>query len=368
MDGQNARTLARFGGSGSRPTATRSPRSSTGPTTSPTSPGAARPALQFLEDAAHPRGLWRRTTLAASLPNGRIGKSCSTSTPWPRPRARTGSGAAPRPAAGTTTARSCACRAAAAMPSCCASSIWRAKAFVTGGFVLPEAKGAAELAGCRYAAALQRLWRRGDGDALRLCAHRPAVASRRGPARRAGRVRDRRRAYRRGRGLDRTVGSERVWFYDRFDFFDKHVWIGDRSGRKAKLELPTDAWVDFYRGHRAGESTRTPWTVGGVTYAADTLLAGEIADILAGEPDLRRAVRAGRARGAAGASPGRRPPVAVDLRQSPAALRGVRRGLRPAGRARVSKDCRRSAWSRSGGSIARRPNPTAIFSSAARIR
>ena len=105
------------------PIATPSRRFSTGPTRSPTSPGAARTSTisgRMPSSRAACGGARRRKVSASS---SRRGKSFSTSTRSQRRRARIGSGAAPRRGQARTIARSCACRAAAAMRWFCASSI-----------------------------------------------------------------------------------------------------------------------------------------------------------------------------------------------------------------------------------------------------
>ena len=121
------------------------------------------------------------------------------------------------------------------------------KAFVTDGFVLPEAKSSAWL----------------DADTLLLSsAYGEGMATTSGYPRTV-------RLWRRGTdvkqapvvfdtapgnmsafaGVDRTDASPRVWFSERLDFFNHHLWLGDEAGAKTKLDLPTDAQVD---SHRAG--------------------------------------------------------------------------------------------------------------------
>src|SRR5882757_1545087 len=103
------------------------------------------------------------------------------------------------------------------------------KAFVTDGFVLPEAKGGAA-------------WF--DADTLLLAsAYGEGMATTSGYARTV-------RRWRRGHGvdaapvifetspdnmavfldIDRTAASSRVWFVERLDFFNHNVWLGDEAG------------------------------------------------------------------------------------------------------------------------------------------
>jgi prolyl oligopeptidase len=73
--------------------------------------------------------------------------------------------------------------------------------------------------------------------------------------------------------------------------------MGDRSGPKVKLDLPTDASTDAY-GDWMVVKRRTAWTVGGATYRPDTLLGISLPAFLAGdrkfavlfEPGERRAL------------------------------------------------------------------------------
>jgi len=102
--------------------------------------------------------------------------------------------------------------------------------------------------------------------------------------------------------LDHTRASgedvELVWYLERPGFFDAIVSMGDRSGPKRKLDLPTDITLEAHRGWLVVKR-RTPWTVGGHTYAPDTLLGISFPAFLAGdrsftvvfEPGERRALQ-----------------------------------------------------------------------------
>jgi prolyl oligopeptidase len=98
--------------------------------------------------------------------------------------------------------------------------------------------------------------------------------------------------------VDREAEDERVWFAERLGFFDAPVWIGDRTGRKTRIDLPTDASVEWHRGWLAVKR-RTPWTIGGETHPPDTVLGISFAAFLAGdrrftklfEPAERRALQ-----------------------------------------------------------------------------
>jgi prolyl oligopeptidase len=283
--GQNARTLARFGGARFKADTDTLTAIFDRPDNIPYVTRRGGLLYNFWQDAEHPRGLWRRTTLAAFVTDrpdwetlldlDALAAAEGEDWVW----------------GGSSTLPPDHHRAILRLSRGGSDAVvlrefdLTRKAFVEGGFTLPQAKGATDwldadtlLLSSAYGseamvtrsgyARTVRLWRRGEDPLDAPVGFEIGAGGIRAAA-----------------GLDRTAASERVVFYDQFDFFDKNVWIGDRSGRKAKLDLPTDAWVDFHRDVVLVK-TRTPWTAGGVTYAADTLLAGEIADVLAGAPEF----------------------------------------------------------------------------------
>jgi len=81
---------------------------------------------------------------------------------------------------------------------------------------------------------------------------------------------------------DREVAEERVWFVEALGLIDAKVWIGDRNGPKAQLDIPSDCWAQVGRSWLAVKP-RTPWSVGGETYKADTVIVVSLPDFLAGE-------------------------------------------------------------------------------------
>jgi prolyl oligopeptidase len=172
-----------------------------------------------------------------------------------------------------------------------------ARGFVAGGFRLPEAKGGAAwldrdavllfsaigegMATQSGYARTVRLWRRGtDPSAAPVIfatdADHMAVSA----------------------DLDRELESECVWFADRPGFFDEIVWIGDRSGPKTRLDLPTDTALAWHRGWLAVKR-RTAWDIAGTTYPPDTVLGISFGAFLKGdrqftklfEPAARRALQ-----------------------------------------------------------------------------
>ncbi|WP_095204981.1 prolyl oligopeptidase family serine peptidase [Mesorhizobium carmichaelinearum] len=82
--------------------------------------------------------------------------------------------------------------------------------------------------------------------------------------------------------LDRTAESERIWFLDSPAYFEEIVRIGDRSGPTTEIDLPRDAWWNSF-GDWLAVKPRKPWTVGGMTYAADTLIGISLSSFIAGE-------------------------------------------------------------------------------------
>src|SRR5262249_6438950 len=113
------------------------------------------------------------------------------------------------------------------------------KTFVPGGFELPAAKGRAEwldadtllltsphgegmATACGYARTV-RLWRRGTAvEQATVLFEIPAESM---------------AAY---AHVDRTDAAQKVWFSEQIGFFDIAVSLGDASGPKQRLDLPTD--------------------------------------------------------------------------------------------------------------------------------
>ena len=253
--------------------------------------------FNFWKDAAHPRGLWRATTLDSyrrEPPEWGIlldldALAAKEGEDW------TWSGAA--------TIHGTHDRAMLMLSRGGADAVvlrefdLPARDFVPEGFTLPEAKGGAAwldldtlllssasgegmTTSSGYARTV-RLWRRGTDPLAATVifetqAHHMAV----------------------GAGVDRESAEERLEFVDRIGFFDAVVWIGDRTGPKTRIDVPTDASVEWHRGWLAVKR-RTPWTVGGETHPPDTVLGISFAAFLAGdrrftklfEPAERRALQ-----------------------------------------------------------------------------
>jgi prolyl oligopeptidase len=159
-----------------------------------------------------------------------------------------------------------------------------AKSFVKEGFVLPEAKGSVGwldadtlllssafgegMATTSGYARTIRLWRRGTDVGQAPVVFETAPDS-------MGIFTD----------VDRTVAIPRIWFVERLGFFDVSLWLGDKTGAKTRLDLPTDIWMQAHQDWLVVK-LRTAWTVRGQTYAPDTVLGISLAAFLAGDRDF----------------------------------------------------------------------------------
>jgi prolyl oligopeptidase len=297
VEAQNAVTLARFGDT--RFAADRDTLAAIydRPDNIPVIARRGPQVFNFWKDAAHPRGLWRVTTLdnyRGEQPEWDIlldldALAAKEGEDW------TWSGATTIP--GTHD------RAIVKLSSGGADAVvlrefdLASRDFVAGGFTLPEAKGGAAWAdrdtlllssalgegmatSSGYARTV-RLWRRGSDPLVapvifETAANHMAV----------------------GAEVDREAAEERVVFLETIGFFDSIGWLGDRTGPQTRLDVPTDAWLSWHRGWVAVKR-RTPWTVGGETYPGDTVLGMSFAAFLAGdrhftklfEPAERRALQ-----------------------------------------------------------------------------
>jgi prolyl oligopeptidase len=254
--------------------------------------------FNFWKDAAHSRGLWRATTLnsfRSTTPEWEIlldldGLSAREGEDW------TWSGATTIPGSHD--------RAIVMLSRGGADAVvlrefdLSARDFVPGGFFLPEAKGGAAwldrdtlllssalgegMATNSGYARIVRLWRRGD-DPLAA----PVIFATEADHMAVWADVDR-----------ESKVEEQLVYVERLGFFDAVLWIGDRTGPKTRIDLPTDAWVTWHQGWLAVRR-RTPWTVGGDTYVPDTVLGISMAAFLAGdrrftklfEPAERRALQ-----------------------------------------------------------------------------
>jgi prolyl oligopeptidase len=84
---------------------------------------------------------------------------------------------------------------------------------------------------------------------------------------------------------DDTPGFERDLVIHRTGFFDAVMHLLGADDRLTLVETPSDAWVDVHREWLLVR-LRTPWTVGERTYAAGALLVARLAEYLAGDRTL----------------------------------------------------------------------------------
>jgi prolyl oligopeptidase len=95
--------------------------------------------------------------------------------------------------------------------------------------------------------------------------------------------------------ITREGGQEQLWFVESRAMLEARHWVGDRSGPKAQIDVPPDAQVRARRGWLAVQP-RTSWTTGGESYAPDTLLGISLPAFLAGDRRLRRLFEPGERR------------------------------------------------------------------------
>ncbi len=247
----------------------------------------------FWRDAAQPRGLWRRATLQSY-----------------RTRAPAWEVLLDLDALAAAENEDWVWQGAATLPPDHARALVRlsrggsdavvlrefdlpSRRFVADGFALPEAKGGAAwldadtlllssaLGGetrSGYASTV-RLWRRGE-DPL---AAPPLFTTDPGNMNAWG-------------SYDRQGG--RLVFAEKPGFFDTHVWIGDRTGPRQQVELPSDARYLWEKDWLA-VAGRTEWRAGEDTLGPDTVAVIGLPAFLAGdrrfktvfEPTPRRALQ-----------------------------------------------------------------------------
>ncbi len=85
--------------------------------------------------------------------------------------------------------------------------------------------------------------------------------------------------------VDRTATPPRLWFVTRPGFFDTIAWIGDRTGVKERIDLPTDAVWQVHADVLLVKP-RTPWSVAGRTYEPDQLLGLSLSSFMTGDRDF----------------------------------------------------------------------------------
>jgi prolyl oligopeptidase len=253
--------------------------------------------FNFWKEAEHPRGLWRATTLDSyrtDAPDWDIlldldALAAREGEDW------TWSGAVTIPGSHD--------RAILMLSRGGADAVvlrefdLPARDFVSGGFTLPEAKGGAAWLD-RDNLLLSSAW--GEGMATNSGYARTVRLWRRGTNPSSAPIIFQTGAEHMGvwAELDRDYAEERVEFVERIGFFDAAYWIGDRTGPKTRVDVPTDASIKLHRGWFALKR-RSPWTIGDETHPPDTVLGISFAALLAGdrhftklfEPAERRALQ-----------------------------------------------------------------------------
>ncbi|MFO1220283.1 MAG: prolyl oligopeptidase family serine peptidase [Burkholderiaceae bacterium] len=240
--------------------------------------------FNFWQDAEHPRGLWRRTTLAdyrrADIPwdvlldVDALNRSENANWVW--------AGAA---CLGPAYAR---CLVSLSRGGADATVVREydigTRRFVDGGFTLPEAKsrvhwldadtvlvgtdfGAGSLTDSGYPRIVKR-WRRGQP----LAQAETIFEAERGDV--SAHV-----------SVDRTPGFERVVIERALDFYNTRAWLW-RDGRLQPIDKPDDAQLVFWR-ERLLLALRSDWTVGTRRFASGSLLAADAQAYLAGRREMQ---------------------------------------------------------------------------------
>nr|WP_269759290.1 hypothetical protein [Variovorax sp. E3] len=84
---------------------------------------------------------------------------------------------------------------------------------------------------------------------------------------------------------DNTPGFERDFVTRQIDFYESETWLRGADGRLVKIDVPDDSNTDITREWMLIEP-REDWTVAGRTYASGSLLAAKFDDYMAGRREL----------------------------------------------------------------------------------
>jgi prolyl oligopeptidase len=88
-----------------------------------------------------------------------------------------------------------------------------------------------------------------------------------------------------GASHDSTVGFERDFVTRTIDFFSSETFVRSADGKLTKIDVPADAIVDAHREWLLVQP-RTAWTVDGKTYPSGALLAAKFDDFMKGKREL----------------------------------------------------------------------------------
>ena len=285
VDGRTADTVRRFGGPRRDAEAAALAALMDRPDKIPGVTRRGEHLYNFWQDAANPRGLWRRTTLASYLrpaPDWEIvldvdAMARAEGEDW----VYAGAAVEPERRERAILRLSRGGSDAVVLREFDVPS----RGFVAGGFAAPEAKGGTawvdrdtlllfttlpsasgvETSTRSGYSRTVRLWRRGSAIADAPVVFAVDAASMAAQA-----------------FVDRSGAEPRIWFTEAIAFFDHAGWLGDPSGPKHRLDLPTDAQWDVH-GDVLLVKPRTPFGVSGRTHPPDTLLAFPLSGFLAGE-------------------------------------------------------------------------------------
>ena len=239
----------------------------------------------FWQDAANPRGLWRRTTLASFRTEAPDWETLLDVDALATAEGEDWTWAGANTLPGTHEIAILRLSRGGSDAVVLREFALATTSFVTDGFTLPEAKGgvawwdrdtlllASVHGGERFAttsgyARTVRLWRRGADPAAAPVIYEvnPAFMSC-------------------WALVERSHVDKTVWFCDKPSFFEQRAAIGDLTGAKTKLDLPTEVWIES-SGDWLTVKPRQPWTVGGRTHAPDTLLGISLARFISGARDF----------------------------------------------------------------------------------
>jgi prolyl oligopeptidase len=256
----------------------------------------------FWQDAAHPRGLWRRTSPASFATDApdwevvldldRLAEAEGEDWVW--------HGAVTRPVAHD--------RALLRLSRGGGDAVvlrefdTRTRSFPRDGFILPEAKASADWLDLDTLLLGSPLGTAGDGTPAASASGYPRVIRRwqRSTDPLAAPILFEAAPTSMGAwaGVDRENGRETLVFTEQLGFFDTAHHLGDRDGPQQRLPLPTDVRAAWQGGWIVAVP-RTSWTLDGVTHPPDTLLGTSVADLLVGRarwqvlfrPGPRRAIQ-----------------------------------------------------------------------------
>ncbi len=215
--------------------------------------------FNFWKDAEHPRGLWRTTTLESYRTEAPEWELLLDLDALSEAEGEDWIWAGPATLPATHDRAMLSLSRGGGDATVLREFDLTTRSFVADGFTLPEAKGGAT-------------WL--DRDTLLLqSAYGPGMATRSGYAKTV-------RLWKRGADpltapvifeipeesmgagahVDREAETETIWFTERIAFFDVRYWIGDRTGAKTQIDVPTDVEVGRQPGMAGGE---TPFPLDG---------------------------------------------------------------------------------------------------------